>query len=369
MKKIFQYVAILVAGFSLMACDLLPGQSKGGGTPAEQKETKSGALSASNKEIEMKVKGGQYILPSDGKENSKYLALELEIKNKSDETVRISPSDIDIYNPNGEKVKLSRVSDFKHGFETIQFDNLSAGKSLSGYLVFEVETNGKYELEYEKKIYNPKQKIKGFKLTIDPTKYPNQVAESKKLAFDYLNTVFLGGKAKSKDEAKSSGGKEDFVLGGDLSQNESDFRAAFTEDFKRKLHDYPFTDDEVNAFIDSYVEMNAKRAEISYRVSQYLPNAVVIKSRPKTISLSRTILNHRKAFYEKHRSEYANLTEINKAIDKNYADVMTAGLDSHPLLTTESEYQLTFVKTDGKWVVEPDYTYDSIVVAFEGDIS
>ena len=90
-----------------------------GGTPAEQKEAKSGALSASNKEIEMKVKGGQYILPSDGKENSKYLALELEIKNKSDETVRISPSDIDIYNPNGEKVKLSRVSDYKHGFETI----------------------------------------------------------------------------------------------------------------------------------------------------------------------------------------------------------------------------------------------------------
>ena len=124
MKKIFQYVAILVAGFSLMACDLLPGQSKGGGTPAEQKEAKSGALSASNKEIEMKVKGGQYILPSDGKENSKYLALELEIKNKSDETVRISPSDIDIYNSNGEKVKLSRVSDYKHGFETIQFLSL-----------------------------------------------------------------------------------------------------------------------------------------------------------------------------------------------------------------------------------------------------
>ena len=80
MKKIFQYVAILVAGLSLMACDLLPGQSKGGGTPAEQKEAKSGALSASNKEIEMKVKGGQYILPSDGKENSKYLALNWKLR-------------------------------------------------------------------------------------------------------------------------------------------------------------------------------------------------------------------------------------------------------------------------------------------------
>lgn len=37
MKKIFQYVAILVAGLSLMACDLLPGQSKGGGLQQSRK--------------------------------------------------------------------------------------------------------------------------------------------------------------------------------------------------------------------------------------------------------------------------------------------------------------------------------------------
>ncbi len=95
--KNLQYVAILVAGLSLMACDLLPGPWVGA-LQQSRKRRESGALSASNKEIEMKVKGGQYVLPSDGKEIQN-IYLELEIKNKSDETVRISPSDIDkIYN-------------------------------------------------------------------------------------------------------------------------------------------------------------------------------------------------------------------------------------------------------------------------------
>lgn len=39
------------------------------------------------------------------------------------------------------------------------------------------------------------------------------------------------------------------------------------------------------------------------------------------------------------------------------------------LLTPERVYQLKFVKTDGKWVLERDFSYESIVISFEGDIS
>ena len=154
-----------------------------------------------------------------------------------------------------------------------------------------------------------------------------------------------------------------------MEQDKNDFRAAFAEDFKRKLHDYPFSDKEVNAFIDAYVENNSKRSEISYTVAQYMPNEIVIKIKPRTVSLSKTILNYSKEFSDKHRSEYANLSEFYKAQDKNYADDMMAGLDSRPLLTPERDYQLKFVKTDGKWVLERDFSYESIVISFEGDIS
>ena len=39
------------------------------------------------------------------------------------------------------------------------------------------------------------------------------------------------------------------------------------------------------------------------------------------------------------------------------------------LLTPERDYQLKFVKTDGNWVLERDFSYESIVISFEGDIS
>ena len=196
-------------------------------------------------------------------------------------------------------------------------------------------------------------------------KYPNHVDESKKLASDYLNAVFLGGEAKT----KSSKDKGDLVLGGDLEQDKKDYRAAFAADFTRKLHDYPFSDDEINAFIDAYVKSNAKRSEIDYTVAQYMPNSIVIKIKPRTVSLNKTMYTYRQDFYDKHRSEYGSLSDVYKATDKSYANDMMAGMDSRPLLTPERDYQLKFVKTDGKWVLERDYSYESIVRAFEGDIS
>ena len=175
----------------------------------------------------------------------------------------------------------------------------------------------------------------------------------------------MGGEAK----AKSSKDKGDLVLGGDLEQDKKDYRAAFAADFTRKLHDYPFSDDEINAFIDAYVKSNAKRSEIDYTVAQYMPNSIVIKIKPRTVSLNKTMYTYRQDFYDKHRSEYGSLSDVYKATDKSYANDMMAGMDSRPLLTPERDYQLKFVKTDGKWVLERDYSYESIVRAFEGDIS
>lgn len=367
MKKVFQYATLLLAGMSLTACALLPTSNQD--IPSKQSQEKKDKKAASNGQVEVKIKEGQFILPSNGAADSKYLALSLEIKNKTDEKIMISSSDIGFYDSEGEKIQPVGVYDDAENFKILKYEDLAKGKTLSGYLVFKVEKDKKYELHYEKKTYDADEKTEEIKLNVDPSSYPDQIEDSKKLASDYLNAVFLGGDAKSKDKAKSSKGKEDFVLGGNLEQDKNDFRAAFAEDFKRKLHDYPFTDKEVNTFIDAYVENNAKRSEISYTVAQYMPNEIVIKIKPRTVSLSKTILNYSKEFSDKHRSEYANLSEFYKAQDKNYADDMMAGLDSRPLLTPERDYQLKFVKTDGKWVLERDFSYESIVISFEGDIS
>ncbi len=58
--------ATLVVGFSLMAQTYFLAKVRVE-APSRAERRNQVALSASNKEIEMKVKGGQYILPSDGK--------------------------------------------------------------------------------------------------------------------------------------------------------------------------------------------------------------------------------------------------------------------------------------------------------------
>ena len=80
-----------------------------------------------------------------------------------------------------------------------------------------------------------------------------------------------------------------FVLVTDLKKEASDFRAKFAADFTRQLHDYQFPEEEVTQFIDAYEKENAKRAKLTYKVKQYLPDKVVISLNPETVSMEKTI--------------------------------------------------------------------------------
>ena len=77
-------------------------------------------------------------------------------------------------------------------------------------------------------------------------------------------------------------------MGTDLKKEASDFRAKFAADFTRQLHDYQFPE-EVTQFIDAYEKENAKRAKLTYKVKQYLPDKVVISLNPETVSMEKTI--------------------------------------------------------------------------------
>ena len=77
MKKVFQYATLLLAGMSLTACALLPTSNQD--IPSKQSQEKKDKKAASNGQVEVKIKDGQFILPSNGAADSKYLALSLEI--------------------------------------------------------------------------------------------------------------------------------------------------------------------------------------------------------------------------------------------------------------------------------------------------
>ena len=362
MKKIFKWTLFAVATLSLVACG-----TTGQKTNSQQAKTEKAAKSsASDGQVELSLKGGQYIKPPilNDSEDGTYLALQLEFKNVAKESINVSDSDITIYDAENNKVKLqSGIYDQTEAFQLLKSDQLAQDKKLTGYIVFPVEKGKKYEVQYERKTYSSDKKTKPLKFAVDSSQYEDKVEDSTLLADEYINQVYFSGQRKvKKDDA--------FVLGTDLKKEASDFRAKFAADFTRKLHDYQFSEEEVTQFIDAYEKENAKRAKLTYKVKQYFPDKVVISLNPETVSMEKTILNHMQTFYQEHRKDYSSIIEANQAQNKAYREEMMASLADRPLTTPDRyDYQLTFVKKDGKWEVEKAYNSDSFMEKFEGNLS
>ena len=218
-------------------------------------------------------------------------------------------------------------------------------------------------MQYERKTYSSDKKSKPLKIAVDSSQYEDKVEASTILADEYINQVYFNGQRKvKKDDA--------FVLGTDLKKERSDFRAKFAADFTRQLHDYQFPEEEVTQFIDAYEKENAKRAKLTYKVKQYLPDKVVISLNPETVSMEKTILNT-------CRPSIRNIEKTIQGSSKR-TRLKTKPIERKWWLLLQivpwrrrigTNYQLTFVKKDGKWEVEKAYNSDSFMEKFEGNLS
>ena len=104
----------------------------------------------------------------------------------------------------------------------------------------------------------------------------------------------------------------------------------------------------MNQFIDAYEKENAKRAKLTYKVKQYLPDKVVISLNPETVSMEKTILNHMQTFYQEHRKDYPGIIEANQAQNKAYREEMMASLADLSLIhISSSEASSNLQRFDG----------------------
>lgn len=371
MKKVFKYALFTAAALSLSACAFAPKQTNNS-TPASSQEKKS----ASNGQVEVKVKSGEYVQPDDDATDSKYLAVELEFKNKTDKKMTISTYDLSVYNSDDVKVEPKRVYDSSNNFKSLENQDLAKDKSMSGYLVFEVEEGKRYDLHYAPRSYSSdEEEPEEIELEVNPSDYPDNVDQAKNVVEDYVNQVFLGGEAKDKDSKKSTKDNDDFVLGGDLEKARQEFRAAFTESIRKRLRHYEFAEGELDPFIDAYIKANAEKANITYTVVEYLPGSIEVKVRPETLALKGFNNNYYQSYYDQH-PEYKgrDMNELYKAADKALADEMVTKMDSLPLLTSDSistdGYRIKFVKKNGKWVLESkEFGYNAFLEVFRGNLS
>ena len=405
MKKVLKHSALVLTALALVAC----GNSK--------KASDNGT--ASNSNFEVSVKDGMYVLPKDEDSNSHYLALQVEIKNNRDKQFSFTSQDIALYNEKDEKVEPIQIyeSDSKTKFMSYG-DSLSKGKSVAGYVVYEVDKDAKYELHFAPSFYDDvKENQKGkndVAIKVDPSQYEDTIDEAKEAMKKYVDAVYLDGENtggasnvsftndktqivaledkksdnKKSDDKKSEEKKDDNksedkksskdsdVITNDVKVDREEFIKKFIESFGKGFYNYKPSDSELRTFAEAYIKANAKRAKVDYKVKTYLPDYAVIYVRPETIDLDNLNVHElSRKFYEENKGKYSSYSEAMKAGEKYILENAPSQFDSTPLDTSDNMqkegYEIKISTKDGKWTIDTsskNYNLKDMARTFRGGI-
>ena len=405
MKKVLKHSALVLTALALVAC----GNSK--------KASDNGT--ASNSNFEVSVKDGMYVLPKDEDSNSHYLALQVEIKNNRDKQFSFTSQDIALYNEKDEKVEPIQIyeSDSKTKFMSYG-DSLSKGKSVAGYVVYEVDKDAKYELHFAPSFYDDvKENQKGkndVAIKVDPSQYEDNIDEAKEAMKKYVDAVYLDGENtggasnvsftndktqivaledKKSDNKKSDDKKDDNksedkksddkkssndsdVITNDVKADREEFIKKFIESFSKGFYNYKPSDSELRTFAEAYIKANAKRAKVDYKVKTYLPDYAVVYVRPETIDLDNlNVYELSRKFYDENKGKYSSYSEAMKAGEKYILENAPSQFDSTPLDTSDNMqkegYEIKMTKKDGKWTIDTsskNYNLKDMARTFRGGI-
>ena len=410
MKKVLKHSALVLTALALVAC----GNSK--------KASDNGT--ASNSNFEVSVKDGMYVLPKDEDSNSHYLALQVEIKNNRDKQFSFTSHDITLYNEKDEKVEPIQIheSDSKTKFMSYG-DSISKGKSVAGYVVYEVDKDAKYELHFAPSFYDDvKENQKGkndVAIKVDPSQYEDTIEEAKEAMKKYVDAVYLDGENtggasnvsftndktqivaledkksdnkksddkkseekkndnksedKKSDDKKSS--KDSDVITNDVKVDREEFIKKFIESFGKGFYNYKPSDSELRTFAEAYIKANAKRAKVDYKVKTYLPDYAVVYVRPETIDLDNlNVYELSRKFYDENKGKYSSYSEAMKAGEKYILENAPSQFDSTPLDTSDNMqkegYEIKMTKKDGKWTIDTsskNYNLKDMARTFRGGI-
>ena len=416
MKKVLKHSAIVLTALALVAC----GNTK--------KASDNGT--ASNSNFEVSVKDGMYVLPKDEDSNSHYLALQVEIKNNRDKQFSFTSHDITLYNEKDEKVEPIQIheSDSKTKFMSYG-DSISKGKSVAGYVVYEVDKDAKYELHFAPSFYDDvKENQKGkndVAIKVDPSQYEDTIDEAKEAMKKYVDAVYLDGENtggasnvsftndktqivaledkksndkksddkksddkksddKKSDDKKSDDKKSDDkkssndsdVITNDVKKDREEFIKKFIESFGKGFYNYKPSDSELRTFAEAYIKANAKRAKVDYKVKTYLPDYAVVYVRPETIDLDNLNVHElSRKFYDENKGKYSSYSEAMKAGEKYILENAPSQFDSTPLDTSDNMqkegYEIKMTKKDGKWTIDTsskNYNLKDMARTFRGGI-
>lgn len=357
--------------------------------------------------LSVEILEGEFVTPPDktSRSSKAYIAVKVKLKNNTDGTVELFRNDFTLYDEEGEEVEPTDVWDTTESVNMLDTTSLPKGKSSTGYLFYEIS---KKVTDYEMKVSGyKKRKTSMDDLEVEVTFSTDEFVDKREQALDmaktYINGVFLNGnsdikasestvlssedsrsnvvslshKAKNKTKDKKSKVKEEaFELGNDIEEEREDFIKHFVAELDGNWNYYKPTEEERTRLALSYINENAKRADVDVKIKSYLPGVVTVYVRPNLVDLSTIDTYNLIRDYLKSKGDSALLDyetaqkEAEKYIfDKLPEYFATASLSTPSYMPTEG-YAITFVEDDGVWVLESseryNFEYENLVEAFSG---
>lgn len=393
MKKIAQIA--LASSLSLLLLTACSSGEKGDGV--SKKETSG---------LSVEILEGEFVTPPDktNRSSKDYIAVKVKLKNNTDSTVEIFTSDLTLYDEDGEEVEPSMVWDNTESVHMLDTTSLSKGKTSTGYVIYEVS---KKVTDYEMKV-SAFKKGKGsmddleVEVKFSTDEFVDKREQALELAKTYINGVFLNGnseikasestalssengkadlvslshksKTKSKDKDKTK--VEPFELGNDIEEEREDFIKNFVNDLDGNWDYYKPTEEERTKLALAYINENAKRAEVDFKIKSYLPGVVTVYVRPNLVDLSTIDTYNLIRDYVKSKgdSAFSDYSAAQKEAEKYIFDKLpeyfaTASLSTPSYMPTEG-YAITFVEDDGVWIFDSseryNFDYENLVEAFSG---
>lgn len=175
---------VLLTVVTLQACSADKTENTDSATQQEK-------LVNDNEQLELEILGGEYVIPEDSKGKS-YLALEVKPKNKSDDKLEYSNSNFNLYDADGNQVKIEFIYD-NDDLKAFSYGSISKEKSASGYLFFDVDKEDTYTMEYSTylKVADNYKQTEPIELTVNPQAFEDKTATVIDLAEEFVNQVFF----------------------------------------------------------------------------------------------------------------------------------------------------------------------------------
>lgn len=360
-KKLTTTAVSLLALLTIAGC----GNAKSGDKKADGNST---ALkkAAPKKGDAVSIKSGMFIKPSYTKTltgGKKYVALKLHIKNQGAKQ-ELSESNFAIKDKDGNRTKAESVSSGSGNFETMDFEHLGHGESLSGYVVFPVKENQKYTLVVSPQASDYETKIPASQVSFNTKGYQDQEKEAQTAMTSYVQSVFLN--------QKEGEFNYDKFIGPKLEDEKVEFRKEARSVLEDTVFSDTLKDDASVKMIEQIQAFNAKNGSVKYQVESATPTTATVEVTPTLVKLNdldediydiQTELEDAGKI-DPDASYSENQRQVKETVAQNFPEV----LKEMPVREASGQ-TIKLVKDGKKWTMSRgsyDSEYESLAKAFGG---